>query len=165
MNILMNILSNVTPVVDFAVVDASTMIALCAQEPGRYAIATTAVNNYAQAGALFYAPNVIVSESQYALCRQFSTGLLTQAEHTQAVQSLNAQMQGVLPPPKGETGLLLRAEQLRDGYGCSRSADSLYIALAEELAQRGQTRLLTFDQGLPNQIARNAPTVIVHLLT
>lgn len=162
---MMNIPSNITPVVDFVVMDASTMIALCAQEPGRYAVATAEINNYAQAGALFYAPNVIVSESQYALCRRFTIGLLTQAEHMQAVQSLNARMQGVLPPPNGERSLLLRAEQLRDGYGCSRSADSLYIALAEELAQRGQTRLLTFDQGLPNQAARNAPTVSVHLLT
>lgn len=50
------------------------------------------------------------------------------------------------------------------GYSCRRSADGIYIALAEELAQTRTTELLTFDTDLPKQAARNAPTVKVNLL-
>ena len=70
-------------------------------------------------------------------------------------------MASVLPPPNGEASLIHRAEQIGSGYGCSRSADGLYIALAEELTATRPTILLTFDQGLPNQAAANAPTVTV----
>ena len=59
----------------------------------------------------------------------------------------------------------MRANQICEGYGYSRSADALSIALAEELSQTTTTRLLTFDQGLPKQVAQNAPLVNVHLLT
>jgi hypothetical protein len=38
-------------------------------------------------------------------------------------------------------------------------------ALAEELSETRSTVLLTFDQDMPNQAARNAPTVSVHVLT
>lgn len=74
-------------------------------------------------------------------------------------------MQSVSPPPNGEASLILRADQIRGSYGCSRSADAPYIALAEELSRTYTTRLLTFDQGLPKQAAQNAPLVKVHLLT
>lgn len=146
------------------VVDASALTALCAQEPGRYLTARTEFENYANAGRLFYAPSIIVGEVLYALCRKLADGALTAAEHGQAVQSLHIRMTAILPPPYGEAGLILRAEQIRTGYGCSRSADTLCIALAEELSQTRSTRLLTFDRDLPKQAARNAPDVDVHLL-
>jgi predicted nucleic acid-binding protein len=53
----------------------------------------------------------------------------------------------------------------RDGYGCSRSSDGLYIALAEELVNTYDTEIVTFDKGFINQAAKNAPTVKVNLLT
>jgi predicted nucleic acid-binding protein len=73
------------------VIDASVLTALCAQEPGRYALAMQEVDQYAQAGSLFYAPSVIVSECLFALCRRLVEGLLTAQEHGQAVQSLQTQ--------------------------------------------------------------------------
>ena len=59
-------------------------------------------------------------------------------------------------PNNGDASLLPRAEEIRSGYGCSRSADGLYIALAEELAKSGTAELLTFDKGTVNQVANNA---------
>jgi predicted nucleic acid-binding protein len=73
-------------------------------------------------------------------------------------------MSVTFPPPSGDAALIARAEQIRNGYGCSHSADGIYIALAEELSQSGATELLTFDTDLPKQAARNAPTVKVNLL-
>lgn len=145
--------------------DANAMIALCAQEPIRYALITAEVNSYANAGSLFYAPHIIVGETLYALRRKLTEGALTAAEHAQAVQSFNTRMSVVLPPPNGDAALILRADQICAGYGASRSADAIYLALAEELATSyADVRLLTFDADLPKQAARNAPTVTVHLL-
>jgi len=123
------------------------------------------IEKYAQAGNLFYTPNIIVGESLYALRRKLTEGVLDVTEHAQAVQSLHVRMTAILPPPGGEASLILRADQICNGYGYSRSADALYIALAEELSRTYTTRLLTFDQGLPKQAAQNAPLVSVHLLT
>ena len=53
---------------------------------------------------------------------------------------------------------------MRSGYGYSHSADSLYLALAEELGQAWITHLITFDEGIPKQAKQNAPTVIVRVL-
>lgn len=147
------------------VMDANIMIALCAKEPLRFVALTAEVENYARAGSLFYAPNIIVGESLYALRRKLTDGVLSATEHAQAVQSLRVRMTAILPPPRGEASLILRADQICDGYGCSRSADALYIALAEELSQTYTTRLLTFDQGLPKQATHHAPLVTIHLLT
>ena len=147
------------------VVDANVMVALCAKKPQRFVALTAEVESYARAGSLFYAPNVIVGESLYALRRKLTDGILNATEHAQAVQSLRVRMTAVLPPPGGEASLILRADQICDGYGYSRSDDALHIALAEELSRTYTTRLLTFDQGVPNQAARHAPLVTVHLLT
>lgn len=147
------------------VMDANAMVALCAKEPHRYATAKAEVENYAQTGSLFYAPNIIIGGSLYALRRKLTDGALNVREHTQAVQSLQVRMAAILPPQNGEAALILRAEQICTGYGASRSADALYIALAEELSQTYTTRLLTFDRDLPKQAARHAPVVTVHLLT
>jgi len=57
----------------------------------------------------------------------------------------------------------VRAEEIRGSYGCSRSADGLYIALAEELATTRPTELVTFDAAMPSHVAATAPTVTVRL--
>lgn len=146
------------------VIDANALIALCAKEPGRYLLVQAEIITSAQNGGLFYAPNIIVGETLYALRRKLTDNALTAAEYLQAVQSLSIRMAAILPPPNGEASLIRRASQICDGYGASRSADAIYIALAEELSQTYTARLLTFDQDLPKQAARNAPTVTVHLL-
>ena len=141
------------------------MIALCAQEPQRYTAVSVEINSYAQAGSLFYAPNIIVGETLYALRRKLTDGTLTAAEHAQAVKSFEARMTAVLPPPGGDDSLILRADQICMGYGASRSADALCLALAEaQTALYPNTRLLTFDRDLPKQAARNAPGIAIHLL-
>ena len=60
--------------------------------------------------------------------------------------------------------LIKRATEIQEDYGCSRSADSLYIALAEHLGKQHTVEILTFDSGFKNQIAKNAPTVTLNLL-
>ena len=146
------------------VLDASLIIALCAKEPRRFDTAKAEVENHAQAGGLFYAPNVIVGETLYVLRRKLRDGDLTDIEHAQAVQSFYVRMTAVLPPPGGEVSLILRADAICTGLGPGRSADALYVALAEELSRTYETRLLTFDQGMSNEVARHAPDVTVHLL-
>jgi hypothetical protein len=53
---------------------------------------------------------------------------------------------------------------MRKSYGCSRSADSIYLALTEELAQSATVELLTFDQDLQKQATKNAPGIKINLL-
>jgi len=147
------------------VLDASTVVGIAAKEVAKEAKALAAVAQYTARGYLFFAPGVIISEALYALCQQEQRDLLTQAGYSRAILDLQTLMARVLPPPSGEASLILRADQIRGSYGCGRSADAIYIALAEELSQTYTTRLLTFDQGLPKQAAQNAPLVDVHLLT
>lgn len=73
-------------------------------------------------------------------------------------------MAATLTPPGGDISLIDRAKEIQSGYGCSRSADCLYIAFAEELAKTGAAELLTFDKGAVNQVAKHAPTITVNLL-
>lgn len=147
------------------VLDANAAISICAKEARTEAAANTALDDYADRGYLFYAPGVIVSETLYALRNQLTHGFLTALEHGQAIRDFAVLMQNVLPPPNGDAALILRADQICAGYGASRSADAVYLALAEELAASyADVRLLTFDADLPKQAARNAPTVTVHLL-
>ncbi len=65
-------------------------------------------------------------------------------------------LKGIVLSPNSEAALLKRAVEIRDGYGCSRSSDGLYIALAEEPANTYDTEILTFDKGFINQAAQNA---------
>ena len=146
------------------VLDANTAVSIAAKEAATEAIALAAIAQYTTDGCLFYAPGVIVSEVLYALCQQEQNGVLTQAEYEQSVLDFQTLMASVLPPLNGEASLIVRAAEIRASYGCSRSADAIYIALAEELSQTYTTRLLTFDRDLPKQVRRNAPTVSVHLL-
>lgn len=147
------------------VIDANIAIASCAREVDKATKANAELSRYAGLGLTWYAPGVIVSETLYILCGKVQRGELTPAEHTLAVQDFDALMTAVMPPPNGDASLIARAEQIRMGYGCSRSADGLYIALAEELSQTQTTYLLTFDGDLQKQAARNAPAVNIHLLT
>lgn len=146
------------------VMDASVLIAICAKEQDKAATAEAALINYAVQGWRYYAPSVIISEALYVLCGKAQSGALSAVEHQTVIRSLIAYMRVIFPPPNGDAALIARAEVIRSGYGCSRSADGLYIALAEELAQTATAELLTFDTNLPKQAARNAPTVKVNLL-
>jgi predicted nucleic acid-binding protein len=145
-------------------IDASFLIALCAREPDKYPKAYSQLGQYVHAGCQFFAPGVLVAEVLFVLCRKLMDGSLTPTEHAQAVQSLVVYLRAIAPPPRGDAALAARAEQLRGTYGCSHSADGLYLALAEELATLGTAELVTFDVGLQKQAAKHAPTVAVRLL-
>ncbi|MEO7719406.1 MAG: type II toxin-antitoxin system VapC family toxin [Capsulimonas sp.] len=146
------------------VIDANIVIALASREAGRVNIVNQELLHYVSLGYDWYAPGAIVSEALYALCQKLNTGVLDAAQHQTAIITLQRTLTDVFPPPQGEHSLIQRAEEIRIGYGCSRSADTLYIALAEELSQSMPTVLLTFDQDLPKQAAKNAPNVNVKLL-
>lgn len=146
------------------VIDANVAIAISSKEIGREPYASAELLRYSTAGYAFYAPGAIVAETLYILCGKLQQGSLTGTEHAQAVLAFETLMANVLPPPGGEVSLIRRAEAIRTNYGCSRSADGIYIALAEILAQSMPTVILTFDQNMQNQITRNAPTVTVQIL-
>jgi len=146
------------------VIDANVVIAISAKESGRDAMATLELANYAALGYEWFAPGTIISETLYILCGKLNSGVLSPADYAMAVQTFARMMNSILPPPGGDAALVLRAEQIGSGYGCSRSADAIYIALAEQLALSRPTVLLTFDKGLPKQASRHAPTVKVHFL-
>lgn len=146
------------------VVDANVLIAICARENDKFSKAETALKDCAARGSVFYAPGLIIGEVLYVLCGKLQNGLLTAAEHEKAVRSFQAQMNAIQPPPRGDAALDTRGEEIRNGYGYSRSADSVYLALAEELAQSGDIELLTFDEDLQKQAAKNAPSVKINLL-
>ena len=156
----MNPMSNLLAVVP----DANVLIGLCARETDKYQTAKTAFGDYIKKGYEFFAPNVIVGEVVFVLCQKFADGSLTQLEYEAAVNELKNYLGFIELTPNGETSLIKRAVEIRDGYGCSRSSDAFYIALAEELAKTYDTELLTFDKGFVNQAAKNAPTVKINLL-
>jgi predicted nucleic acid-binding protein len=145
-------------------IDANVLIALCSKEIDKYAIAHRELTQYAQAGYQFYAPGVIIAESMFILCNKLKDKNLSALDHAAAVADLCTYMGMILPPPNGDGSLIARAEQIRQGYGCSRSADGLYIALTEQLAAGGTTEILTFDSGMENQAKANALAVKVRLL-
>jgi predicted nucleic acid-binding protein len=145
--------------------DATFVIAYCAKEPGRHAKADAELKNYAKNGWEFFAPGVLVAESLFVFRRKLTAGQLTPVEHVQAVQSLEALMRAVLPTPNGDASLIARAEQIRGTYGCSHSADGIYLALAEELAKSRTAEIVTFDAGMETRARKNCPTLSVKLLT
>jgi len=146
------------------VVDASFLIALSAKEPGREARAHAHLAAYGAGGSQLYAPGVLVAECLYVLCKKLEAGLLTASQHHQAVLSLETYAGTIASPPGGEGPLVLRAEQLRGSYSCRRSADSLYLALAEALAASGTVELVTFDAGIQNQAAAARLVIAVRVL-
>jgi predicted nucleic acid-binding protein len=158
-------LSNAVPLPGAVVVDANISVAIASKETGRDVKATMELNAYAARGYEWFAPGAIVTETLYALCQKYQAGLITTVEHEAAVSAFEVLMSIIQPPPGGEVSLVRRGYKIGDSYGCSRSADAVYISLAEELTRTRPTVLLTFDQGVPNQAAKNAPTVTVHVLT
>ncbi len=146
------------------VVDANIPIAIAANEAGEPQ-ASAAIKHYLSLRYDFYAPGAILAEALYVLCGKLQDGTLTASEHTQAIQDVNIFMSMIQSSPKWEGSLVLRAEAIRGTYTCRRSADGIYIALAEELTAERPTILLTFDEDMSKQAAKHAPTVTVHLLT
>jgi len=146
------------------VIDASVVIPLCSREAQTYAVALAQMRLYQSSGAVAYGPGVLVAEALFGLCRKLANGVLTPEQHGRAIRHLQVRMRGILPPPNGDASLTARAEEIRGSYGCSRSADGLYIALAEQLAQTGPAELVTFDAGMATQAAAVAPSVVVRLL-
>lgn len=146
------------------VADANVLIALCAKEKDKLKAAEAAFDDYTNKGYEFFAPNVLATEVIFILCQKLTDGSLTQIEYDTAVKAFKYYLTFIVLTPNGETSLLQRAVEIRAGYGCSRSSDAFYIALAEDLAKTHDTELLTFDKGFVNQAAKNAPTVKINLL-
>jgi predicted nucleic acid-binding protein len=149
---------------DAVVVDANILISLCSNEQHTSPLANTAFQTYAQKGWDFFAPNVIVAEGIFALCNKLQAGVLTQTEYERAIDFFVDYMQ-FIQSPQNESSLIKRAVEIRRNYGCSRSSDGLYIALAEALSQNRVTEILTFDRGMKNQIANFSPNITLNLLT
>ena len=143
------------------IIDASLMISVCSKEPTAAAV-ESALENYALNGWEFFAPNIIVAEVLYILCQKLQNGLLTPKSYDEAIKNFQDQMKSIETP--NDAQFIKRAKEIRETYGCSRSSDSIYIALAENLAKTRTVELLTFDKGMINQAAKNAPTVTVKVL-
>ena len=149
---------------DAIVIDANVIVAISSGEAGRDAMATAELTRYASLGYKWFAPGVIIAETPFALCGKLNGNILSPVNYATAIRTFQRTMRNVLPPPNGDIALIQRSEQIASGYGCSRSADSIYIALAEQLAQTRPTVLITFDKELPKQAARHTPTVKVLVL-
>lgn len=141
--------------------DANILIALCAKEP-KQTTAEKALETYANDGWDFYAPNIIVAEVLYVLCQKHQAGTLTGKAYEEAIENFQDQMKAI--KTISDADLIKRAFEIQQSYGCSRSADSIYIALAEHLAKSNIVEIVTFDAGLVNQAAKNAPSVKVNVL-
>ena len=150
-------------VVDAVVIDANVLIGICTKET-KEPTARAALADYITRKWKFYAPNVIVPEFLHIACKKVDEGKLTAAQYEKAVEDFNDYMAVILTPPAGDVPLIKRASEIRKGYGCSRTSDAIYLALAEELSQNGSVELLTFDAGMVNQAAKNAQAVKVNLL-
>ncbi len=148
----------------FVVIDATVSVGICAREPAKLSQAEAALQDYDQRGYVFFAPHLIVMETLYVLCNKRQNGHLLPYEHYLAVTNFKIMMQRILPPPSGDASLIARAEAIRGSYGCSHSADGMYLALAEELAKQSATELLTFDEGQAKQATATVPQITVNLL-
>jgi predicted nucleic acid-binding protein len=144
--------------------DANVIIALCARESDKLKTVETAFDDYINKGYEFFAPSVLVAEVIFVLCQKFADGSLNQSEYEKSIKAFKYYLNFISLSPDGEASLLDRAVEIREGYGCSRSSDGLYIALAEEIGNAYDTEIVTFDKGFINQTAKNAPTVKVNLL-
>jgi predicted nucleic acid-binding protein len=153
-----------TPSPVAVVVDANVAIAICAKEADKLTNAETKIAEYAKNGVQFFAPGVIVGECLYVFCKKLRDGVLTTAEHANAIQAFITLMASIQPPPCGDKGLIKRAEEMRGGLACGRSADGIYLALAEELTKNGVTEIVTFDTGMRGQATANSLSSHVEVL-
>lgn len=148
-----------------ATLDASFVIGICAREPRKLIQARTVLNQRIAAGYSLHSPHLMIMEAVFVLCKKQQASEFTPAEYAAAVINLQTFSASLTFPIGSDMTLLVRAEQMRQGYGCSHSADSFYIALAEQLAARGPSELLTFDVGQQKQAAAVSPIIAVTLLT
>lgn len=147
------------------VVDANVCVSIAARESTQPQ-AQAAITHYLNQGYEFYAPGVLITETLYVLCGKRADGSLLPDEHNLAIEDFAALMGMFLPPPVWDGLLIERAEAIRGSYTCRRSADGMYIALAETLTVTGRpTVLLTFDVDMYKQAAVHASGVTVELLT
>lgn len=146
------------------VVDASVMVAVCSREAGRYEDVEDLLERHADRFGTLYAPGVLMAEVLFALCRKLQAGDATPEQHGDSIRAFVAYAAAILPPPGGDHALIERAEQIREGFGCSRSADGLYLALAEVLARQGDAVLVTYDLGMVQQAAAVALGAHVRLV-
>lgn len=69
-------------------------------------------------------------------------------------------MKSLNPPAGGDGALVLPAARLSAGYTCSKSNDSVYLALAEQLAADGEVvEVVTFDDDQARRVASPASWV------
>lgn len=138
-----------------AVVDASAAVAYCAREANRYA----AIEQYLDAGEVsklrLYAPGLLVGECLHVFCKKEQRGEIDAAGHAAAVVALDELMKSLNPPAGGDGALVLPAARLSAGYTCSKSNDSVYLALAEQLAADGEVvQVVTFDDDQARRAGR-----------
>ena len=145
------------------VLDANIVLSLVAHEETQPRV-SMALRSYFTQRYRMFAPGVLVSETLYVLCGKLNTGEMKSQEHTQSIAHLATFMELVNPSPEGDGSLVLRAEAIRGNYTCRRSADGIYIALAEMLAQTHQTVLLTFDEDMARQANKHTPRFAVDCL-
>jgi len=150
---------------DTVVVDANVVIAICSKEAITYPKAEHAFRSYARRAWDFCAPNIVVAEVLYVLCRKVADGVLTNGEHDLCVKAFEEIMTNVITPGGGDSTLISRAVEIRASYGCSRMSDSIFLAYAEKLTVDRKVELLTLDTGMINHAAKCTPTVSVNLLT
>ena len=148
----------------YLVIDANVLIAIALKEAGRVTLASAEIAAYAAKSYIAFVPGVLVSEFLYVVCQKFQAGSLSALDHAIGIQAFQVITGSFSSLSGGDLPLVGRANQISAGYGCSRSADAIYIALAEELAKTGPTTLLTFDRGVQTQAKIHAPGVTVHLL-
>jgi predicted nucleic acid-binding protein len=149
---------------DTLIVDANILISISSKEALTHKIAERELKTYVNNGWELVAPHIIVAEGMFALCQKLTAGVLTQLDYEKSVDDFNNYL-SIIEMPLSDAVLMKRAVEIRKNYGCSRSSDGLYIALAEELSKTRNVKILTFDKGFINQIKNNAPTVKVNLLT
>ena len=154
-----------SPLDSSAVLDASFLVAFAANEIDKGATAEAELDRCTAAGMRFYAPGVAFAESLYVLCQKRLSGELTPPEYEIALERFVEITTGISPPPSDDATLVPRSIEIGEGYGCSRTNDLFYIALAEELTAAGPTEIITFDAGMKKQANAKAPTVAVRLLT
>jgi predicted nucleic acid-binding protein len=70
------------------VIDANVLVALCAKEVDKYAMADADLTRFAQAGYQFYAPGVIIAECLFVLGKKLEDGSLSARDHALAVVDL-----------------------------------------------------------------------------
>lgn len=148
-----------------ATLDASFVVGICAREPKKLVQAQTELGQRIAAGYSLHAPHLMLMEAAFVLCKKQQASEFTPAEYAAAVINLQTFSASLTFPSGGDMTLLVHAEQMRQGYGCSHSADAFYIALAEQLAALGPSELLTFDAGQQKQAAAVSPSITVTLLT